>query len=145
VEEIFSICTRVDLGQDVLPFSHAPRDQANAVVRELNEDGFRVVAVAHKTVPLSKDLYTVADEHALVLSGFIGFLDPPKATAREAIAALHEHGVAVVVLTGDNDVVTRRVVRRTLLDRALARGWTDFASALRTHGARTAPDVTATS
>ena len=77
----------------------------------MNEDGFRVVAVAHKTVPVSKDLYTVADEHDLVLAGFVAFLDPPKETAREAITALHAHGVEVIVLTGDNDIVTRRVCR----------------------------------
>jgi Mg2+-importing ATPase len=111
VEEIFTICTQVDLGPEVVPFSGAVCDQATAVVRELNEDGFRVVAVAHKTVPLSKDVYTVADEQDLVLAGFMGFLDPPKETAQEAIAALHEHGVDVVVLTGDNDIVTRRVCR----------------------------------
>jgi P-type Mg2+ transporter len=111
VEEVFAVCTRVDLGDEVLPFSEALCDQANAVVRDLNEDGFRVVAVAHKTVPISQDLYSVADEKDLVLSGFVGFLDPPKKTAREAIAALHEHGVGVIVLTGDNDIVTRRVCR----------------------------------
>ena len=111
VEEVFAICTQVDVGSQAMPFSDALRDQATRVVRGLNEDGFRVVAVAHKTVPVSTDVYTVADEHDLVLAGFIAFLDPPKKTAREAIAALHEHGVAVVVLTGDNDIVTRRVCR----------------------------------
>ena len=111
VEEVFAICTQVDLGDQVLPFSDALCDEATAVVRALNEDGFRVVAVAHKTVPVSKDIYSVADEQDLVLAGFIGFLDPPKETAREAIAALHAHGVDVVVLTGDNDIVTRRVCR----------------------------------
>jgi Mg2+-importing ATPase len=111
VEEVFAICTQVDLGDQVLPFSDALCRQANAVVRALNEDGFRVVAVAHKPVPVSKDLYSVADEQDLVLAGFIGFLDPPKETAREAITALHAHGVDVIVLTGDNDIVTRRVCR----------------------------------
>jgi Mg2+-importing ATPase len=111
VEEVFGVCTQADLGGKTVPFSNALCDQANAVVRDLNEDGFRVVAVAHKTVPMSQDLYSVADERNLVLSGFIGFLDPPKETAREAIAALHEHGVSVIVLTGDNDIVTRRVCR----------------------------------
>jgi Mg2+-importing ATPase len=111
VEEVFSICTHVDLDGQVRPFSGALRDQANAVVRALNEDGFRVVAVAHKTVPLSTDVFSVADEHDLVLAGFIGFLDPPKDSARDAIAALRAHGVNVVVLTGDNDIVTRRVCR----------------------------------
>jgi Mg2+-importing ATPase len=111
VEEVFAICTLVDVGYQTMPFSDALRDQATRVVWALNEDGFRVVAVAHKTVPVSTDVYTVADEHDLVLAGFIAFLDPPKKTAREAIAALHDHGVAVVVLTGDNDIVTRRVCR----------------------------------
>jgi Mg2+-importing ATPase len=111
VEEVFAICTGVDVSHQVMPFSDVLRDQATRVVRELNEDGFRVVAVAHKAVPVSTDVYTVADEHHLVLAGFIAFLDPPKTSAREAIAALHEHGVGVVVLTGDNDIVTRRVCR----------------------------------
>jgi Mg2+-importing ATPase len=95
----------------VVPLSEALSDHAHGVVRALNEDGFRVVAVAHKSVSLSTDVFSVADEHDLVLAGFIGFLDPPKETAREAIAALHEHGVDVVVLTGDNDIVARRVCR----------------------------------
>src|ERR1700730_12668498 len=111
VEEVFSICTQVDLDEHVVPLSDALRDQADAVVRALNEDGFRVVAVAHKTVPITTDIFSVADEHDLVLAGFIGFLDPPKESARDAIAALHAHGVNVVVLTGDNDIVTRRVCR----------------------------------
>jgi Mg2+-importing ATPase len=62
-------------------------------------------------MPAARDVFNVRDERELVLAGFIGFLDPPKATAREAIAALREHGVNVVVLTGDNEVVTRRVCR----------------------------------
>jgi P-type Mg2+ transporter len=111
VEEVFAICAHVDWGEDAVAFSEALCDQATSIVRELNEDGFRVVAVAHKTVPVSKDTYSVSDERDLVLSGFIAFLDPPKETAREAIAALNEHGVAVVVLTGDNDIVARRVCR----------------------------------
>jgi Mg2+-importing ATPase len=111
VEEILDICTQVDLNDQVVPLSNALREQANAVVRALNEDGFRVVAVAHKTVSTSTDVFSVADEDELVLAGFIGFLDPPKDSARDAIAALHAHGVDVVVLTGDNDIVTLRVCR----------------------------------
>jgi len=111
VEETIAICSRVDIGDAAEPLSEALRDQAMRVVRELNEDGFRVVAVAHKTVPTSQDVFGVADERDLVLAGFIGFLDPPKDSARDAITALHGHGVNVVVLTGDNDIVTRRVCR----------------------------------
>src|SRR5262249_3144341 len=93
------------------PLTEGLRDQAMAVVRDLNEDGFRVVAVAHTTVPTSRDVFGVADERDLTLAGFIGFLDPPKESAREAIAVLESHGVHVIVLTGDNDIVTRRVCR----------------------------------
>ena len=109
VEEVFTFCTHVDLDGQTVTLTPALCDQANATVRALNEDGFRVVAVAHKTVPNSTDVFSVSDERDLVLAGFIGFLDPPKESAREAIAALHEHGVNVVVLSGDNDIVTRRV------------------------------------
>ena len=111
VEELVAICSHVDVRETVEPLSETLRDQAMRVVRELNEDGFRVVAVAHKTMPTSQDVFSVADERDLVLAGFIGFLDPPKESARGAITALHSHGVNVVVLTGDNDIVTRRVCR----------------------------------
>jgi len=111
VEEIFPLCTHVDVGESVEPFAAERREQATSVVRDLNEDGFRVVAVAHRTVAASQDVFGVQDERELVLAGFIGFLDPPKDTARDAIAALREHGVRVLVLTGDNEVVTRRVCR----------------------------------
>src|SRR6202171_6497359 len=111
IEEVFSICTQVAVADEIVPLTNTLRDQANAVVRALNEDGFRVVAVAHKTVPTSRDVFSVEYELDLVLSCFIGLLDPPKESAREAIAALHDHGVDVVVLTGDNEVVTRRVCR----------------------------------
>jgi Mg2+-importing ATPase len=110
VDETVAICSHVDVREAIEPLSETLRAQAMRVVRELNQDGFRVVAVAHRTVA-SQDVFTVADERDLVLAGFIAFLDPPKDSAREAIAALHAHGVNVVVLTGDNDIVTRRVCR----------------------------------
>jgi Mg2+-importing ATPase len=78
----------------------------------MNEDGLRVIAVAYKEVDsLAGRQYGVADEEALVLCGFIAFLDPPKETAAPAIAALLAHGVAVKLLTGDNELVARKVCR----------------------------------
>jgi len=77
-------------------------------VNDLSEDGFRVLAVATKKVE-NKAAYTKADEAELVLTGYLAFLDPPKETAATAITALRQHGVAVKVLTGDNDLVTRKV------------------------------------
>ncbi len=118
VEEILSICTHV---RDEAPRVGAParavtleaerREDAQELVAELNEDGFRVVAVAYREFPTSHGPYTVADEAALTLVGFIGFLDPPKESAAPALTALASQGIAVKVLTGDNDVVTRKVCR----------------------------------
>lgn len=81
------------------------------LVAELNEDGFRVVAVAYREFPTSHGPYTVADESDLTLAGFIGFLDPPMETAGPALKALAGHGVSVTILTGDNDLVTRKICR----------------------------------
>jgi Mg2+-importing ATPase len=77
-------------------------------VNDLSSDGFRVLAVANKKV-VRQAAYAKADEEDLVLTGYVAFLDPPKDTAAKAITALREHGVTVKVLTGDNDLVTRKV------------------------------------
>jgi Mg2+-importing ATPase len=77
-------------------------------VNGLNEDGLRVLAVATKKLD-TRPTYSKADECDLVLTGYIAFLDPPKETAAKAITALRQHGVTVKVLTGDNDLVTRKV------------------------------------
>ncbi len=92
------------------------QEDLRAVIRELNEDGFRVIAVAYKEVPTRAEPYAVADECDLVLLGYIAFLDPPKETAAAAMQALARHGVRVKVLTGDNEVVTRKVCRDVGLD-----------------------------
>ncbi len=111
VEEMLTVCSGAELGGDVVALSSERQREALALVRGLNEEGFRVVAVASKTLPPQDVTYSVSDERDLVLAGFMAFLDPPKASASQAIAALQGHGVRVVVLTGDNDVVTRRVCR----------------------------------
>ena len=76
---------------------------------KLNANGFRVVAVACKEFDTSKKVYGVADESDLTLVGFIAFLDPPQETAAAAIAELRRVGVSVKILTGDNDLVTRKI------------------------------------
>ena len=75
----------------------------------LSNDGFRVLAVAVKDLP--ERLCAKEDEHDLVLKGYVAFLDPPKPTAATAIEALHKHGVVVKILTGDNDLISRKVCR----------------------------------
>ncbi|HLN33218.1 MAG TPA: magnesium-translocating P-type ATPase [Gemmataceae bacterium] len=81
----------------------------------LSADGFRVLALACKDVPL-KTAYTKEDECDLTLKGYVAFLDPPKDSARPALRALHEHGVAVKVLTGDNEVVSRKICQEVGID-----------------------------
>jgi P-type Mg2+ transporter len=92
------------------------RADAKELVAEMNEDGFRVVAVAYREFPTDHGPYTIADENHLTLAGFIGFLDPPKESAAPALKALGQHGIDVKILTGDNDLVTRKICRDVGID-----------------------------
>jgi Mg2+-importing ATPase len=76
----------------------------------LSNDGFRVLAVASKELP-GKQSCSKEDERELVLRGYVAFLDPPKGSARRALEALHQNGVAVKILTGDNPLISRKVCR----------------------------------
>ncbi|HQR10935.1 MAG TPA: magnesium-translocating P-type ATPase [Casimicrobiaceae bacterium] len=113
LEEVLAVCTRVRIGSAAAPLD-APLDAAvlskvQRVTRELNLQGLRVVAVAMKELPTSQATYSVADEAGLTLIGYVAFLDPPKQSAAEALEALAGHGVAIKVLTGDNELVTAHV------------------------------------
>lgn len=109
VEEVFSVCTRYAANGDtgVLDATHFA--SAQDTTSALNADGFRVVAVAYKEMPPAQEAYSARDETELTLLGYIAFLDPPKDTAAAAIAALQARGVQVKILTGDNDIVTRKI------------------------------------
>jgi Mg2+-importing ATPase len=116
VEEIFAVCTRyeVDGTTGQLDASHFETAKEETII--LNSDGFRVVAVAYKRMDSAKTTYTIADESDLTLLGYIAFLDPPKETAGAAIAALAGKGVRVKILTGDNEVITRKICREVGID-----------------------------
>ena len=109
VEEVLSICAYVEYEGRVEPLTEALVAEVLATVRSYNRAGLRVIAVAQKTNPMVAGAFSVADEAGMVLIGYLAFLDPPKASAAGAVAALREHGVAVKVLTGDNDAVARSV------------------------------------
>jgi Mg2+-importing ATPase len=111
VEEIFSVCTHVERNGELVAVEPGFATELEGVIRDLNEDGFRVIAVAFKEMAARSAPYGVADEAGLILTGYIAFLDPPKESAAEAIGMLHKHGVAVKVLTGDTEIVTRKVCR----------------------------------
>jgi len=116
VEEVFNVCSRAERQGEVVSLAGERPDELRAVIHGLNEDGFRVIAVAHKEVPAGQSVYSVKDESDLILVGYIAFLDPPKESAADALKVLREHGVAVKILTGDNEVVTRKVCREVGLD-----------------------------
>ena len=116
VEEIFAVCTHYCLDGEVGRLDPTHFEEAKQQTVALNADGFRVVAVAYKEMDPSQTAYSVADEAGLTLVGYIAFLDPPKESARAAIAALARKGVQVKVLTGDNEIITRKVCREVQLD-----------------------------
>ena len=109
VEEVFSVCTRYATNGEVGPLDEGHFRTAQEETRALNEDGFRVVAVAYKELEPSARAYGIADEAELTLLGYVAFLDPPKESARQAIAELAAKGVQVKVVTGDNEIVTRKI------------------------------------
>jgi P-type Mg2+ transporter len=111
VEEVFSACKHYELGNKSGTLDARHLAQAQAKTRALNEDGFRVVAVAYKEIAKPKQSYSVADESNLTLLGYLTFLDPPKESAGAAIAALYSSGVAVKLLTGDNEIITHKICR----------------------------------
>jgi Mg2+-importing ATPase len=111
VEELLAVCTRARDEEIVCDLEAERREDAQELIAELNADGFRVVAVAYRDFDRTHGPYTVADESDLTLAGFIGFLDPPKETAAPALKALAQQGLAVKILTGDNDIVSRKVCR----------------------------------
>jgi P-type Mg2+ transporter len=109
VEEILAVCRQVRDEDRVLELTDRARAEVADLVREQNEDGLRVVAVAYREFAPERRAYSALDEHDLILAGFISFLDPPKETAAPALKALRGHGIAVKILTGDNDLVARKV------------------------------------
>ncbi len=107
-EAVFDRCTHFESEREIYDMEPILVGDLREQVNSLNEDGLRVLAVATKKVE-KRASYSRADECDLVLTGYIAFLDPPKDTAAKAITALRQHGVTIKVLTGDNDLVTRKV------------------------------------
>ena len=109
VEEVLAVCRRFRLGEAAGDLDAGRLTRIKRVAHRLNRNGFRVLAVACRVFEAAKTRYEPDDETDLELLGFVAFLDPPKETAAAAVAALQDAGVAVKILTGDNDLVTRKV------------------------------------
>ena len=112
VEEILNICTMIDYKGEVSPITKDIKSNIQKISKKLNEEGLRVVAVCQKNDIENIDKFDVSDEKNMVLIGFIGFLDPPKESAKESIEKLNNAGIRVIVLTGDNAEVTKCVCNK---------------------------------
>jgi Mg2+-importing ATPase len=115
IEEILPLCSSANDNSaaqgSTVEFTPEKRREVRRVTRKLNQEGLRAIAVAYKWLPAEDRAYNVADEKGLVLAGYVAFLDPPKDSAGQAIAALKEYGVSVKIITGDNEVVTRKICK----------------------------------
>ncbi len=112
VEEILNICTTFEYKGQTEKLTNEKIENMKRICKNLNEEGFRVVAICKKIITNNKKDFNSTDEKDMTLLGFIGFLDPPKESAKEAIESLNNAGIRVLVLTGDNVEVTRCVCNK---------------------------------
>ncbi|GCF94553.1 magnesium-translocating P-type ATPase [Enterococcus florum] len=118
VEEMSAVCKYVEINGEILELTEDLRQQLNEVNETMNRQGMRVITVAMKRDAHSDAVYSVEDEKDMTLIGFMGFLDPAKESAITAISSLHQHGVSVKVLTGDNAIVAQKVCQDVGIDAA---------------------------
>ncbi len=116
VEEMLSICAFAECDGGVQPLTDEVRYRILETVDDLNDKGFRVLAIAQKSNPSPVGAFGVKDECEMVLIGYLAFLDPPKESTADAIKALKDHGVNTKILTGDNDKVTRTICKQVGLE-----------------------------
>ena len=114
VEEILSICTRVEYNSEIMPLTNEIKENIRNISKNLNKEGLRVIAVCQKKDKEIDNIenFEVSDEKNMILKGFIGFLDPPKESAKEAIQKMNKAGIRVIVLTGDNVEVTSCICKK---------------------------------
>jgi len=115
-EEIFKRCTKYELEGEILDMEYLILADLKEEYERLSADGFRVLALAYRDFPDKKAEFTKDDETELILEGYVAFLDPPKASAEKAIKMLNHYGVQVKVLTGDNELVTKKICGEVGLD-----------------------------
>ncbi len=121
VEDIYSVCDRYQIDEDIYPLISMIKDDLIEEYQSLSAEGYRVLAVAYREFPNDRETFSPADESNLILLGYIAFFDPPKDSALWALQALKESGVKVKILTGDNELVTRKICRDVglLIDREI--------------------------
>lgn len=126
VEEMLGVCAYAEYDGKVQPLSDEMRAKSQKIVKEMNDHGMRVLALAQKSFLSKENNFAVEDEKDMVLIGYLAFLDPPKESAAQAIKQLYEHGVEVKVLSGDNDAVVKTVSRQVGIDTSASVTGPDF-------------------
>lgn len=111
VEEMLAVSSFAEVGGEVRPLTGELKRGVLARASALNEQGMRVLAIAQKRLAEGAEV-SAADEAEMVLIGYLAFLDPPKETTADAVARLHELGISVKILTGDNEKVTACICRK---------------------------------
>src|SRR5438132_6385006 len=111
VEEIFDACERYQVDEEVHPLIEMLKNDVMEEFQALSAEGYRVLAVAYREYPRSKEVFSAADEKDLILLGYIAFFDPPKESAGRALEVLRKSGVTPKILTGDNALVSRKVCK----------------------------------
>lgn len=112
VEEILSICSLVDDHGQVSPLTKEIKERIQSMSKSLNQEGLRVIGVCQKNDLDLSTGFSVSSEKNMVFIGFVGFLDPPKASAKTSIKRLNDAGIRVIVLTGDNAEVTKAICQK---------------------------------
>ena len=116
VEDIYKVCGQYQVDDEVHMMIDLIKNDLLEEYEDLSRDGYRVLGIAYREFPQTKQTFSVADESDMILLGYIAFLDPPKGTASKAIASLKQYGVATKILTGDNALVTRKICKDVDLD-----------------------------
>lgn len=109
VEEILDICTTAEENETIVNITKEMKQNILKMTKELNKQGLRVIAICKKNEIEEIQNFSIKDESKMILIGFIGFLDPPKESAKAAIERLNQDGIRVIVLTGDNEYVTKAI------------------------------------
>jgi Mg2+-importing ATPase len=107
-EEIIKVCSYCELSDNTVDLTSELQRKIEQRYCELSCQGFRVLGVSYKKLREDKQVYSISDENDMVFLGFVAFIDPPKETARESLRLLSKAGVELKVLTGDNELVTKK-------------------------------------
>ena len=110
-EDILRLSVAYTLAGETVPYplDDAARLRIQTQFEALSREGFRVLGIASRGVDMHHAHAVIDDESELVFSGFAAFFDPPKESAKAALARLADDQIAVKVITGDNELVTRHV------------------------------------